>query len=85
MSEIKCKLYSTGVQGEVYLDLAVDKQLLHSLAVSLVQAGVMHADTKGQRQLQVGVPHCGDDRFYLQTIQNTHDYKSVTVPHPLTN
>lgn len=35
--------------GRSYLDLTVDKQLLHSLPVSLMQACVMHADPKSQR------------------------------------
>lgn len=37
----------------VYLDLTVDKQFLHSLSVSLMQASMMHADPKGQREFQV--------------------------------
>ena len=32
-----------------YLDLTVDKQLLHSLSVPLMKACVMHANPKGQR------------------------------------
>ena len=47
------------------LDLAVDEQLLHGAPVPLVQAGVVHADAERQRQLQVGVPHRGDDGFNL--------------------
>lgn len=55
-----------------YLDLAVDKQLLHHLPVPLVQTSVMHADPKCQRQLQVGVPHRGDDILDLDTDGRIH-------------
>lgn len=44
-----------------YLDLTVDEQLLHRPPVPLVQTGVVHSDPEGQRQLQVGIPHSGDD------------------------
>lgn len=66
---------STGLvcRMRLYLDLTVDKQLLHSLPVSLMQTCVMHADPKGQRQLQVGIPYCGNDILYLQTNQSTDD------------
>lgn len=62
-----------------YLDLTVDEQLLHSLPVSLMQACVMHANPKGQRELQVGVPHCGDDRLDLQTNQSTDNDGSLQL------
>lgn len=55
----------------MYLDLAVDKQLFHSSPVPLMQACMMHANAKGQCQLQVGIPHCGDDILYLQAEQIT--------------
>lgn len=64
---------SQAVRAGAYLDLTVDKQLLHSLSVSLMQASVMHPDPKGQRELQVGISDCGNDVFNLQTDQTmTH-------------
>lgn len=55
-----------GWRWEFYLDLAVNKQLFHSFSVSLMQASVMHANSKSQRQLEVGIPHCGNDVLDLQ-------------------
>ena len=70
---------------KTYLDLTVDKQLLHSLSVSLMQACVVHADPKCQRQLQVGISNCGDDGLYLQTNQGTDNVRSMTDTNPITN
>lgn len=57
-----------------YLDLTVDEQLLHRLPVPLMQTGVMHPDPEGQRQLQIGISHSGDDVLDLETHQNTHQH-----------
>lgn len=54
-----------------YLNLTVDKQLLYSLSVSLMEACMMHADPKGQCQLQVGISNGANDVLYLQTNQST--------------
>ena len=66
------------------LDLAVDEQLLHGAPVPLVQPGVVHADAERQRQLQVGVPHCGDDGLDLYRKHTTDSVFSKTrtfLPH----
>ncbi|TNN71055.1 hypothetical protein EYF80_018716 [Liparis tanakae] len=41
-------------------------------------AGVVHADPEGQRQLQVGIPHRGDDRLDLETDQKPPDTMTQT-------
>lgn len=64
-------LYSHMTSTFRYLDLTVDEQLLHRLPVPLMQTGVVHSDPEGQRQLQVGISHSGDDILDLETHQNT--------------
>lgn len=64
-------LYSHTTSTFRYLDLTVDEQLLHRLPVPLMQASVVHSDPEGQRQLQVGISHSGDDILDLETHQNT--------------
>lgn len=53
------KLFTDGSRGQCrcgwrmmfYLNLTVDKQLLHSFSVSLMQTCMMHTNPKGQCQL----------------------------------
>lgn len=48
-----------------YLNLAVDEQLFYSLPVSLMQTSVMQTDAKGKGQLEVRIPHGGNDIGHL--------------------
>ena len=65
----------------LYLDLTVDKQFLHGLSVSIMKPCVMHANSKCQRQLQVGIPYSSNDILYLwQTRSHT---KTALKQHQL--
>eukprot|EP01137_Pigoraptor_chileana_P014179 Opistho-2@4959 len=48
-----------------HLDFLVDKQLLHRPPVTLVQSGVVHANAKRQRELQIAVADARENRIQL--------------------
>lgn len=54
------------------LDLTVDKQLFHSLAVSFVKSRMMHPDPKRQRQFQVGISYGGNYICHLTKQTDIH-------------
>lgn len=66
------QLLAAGSKEQRYLDLAVHKELFHGFPVPLMQACMVHAYSKSQGQLQVGVSDSHYNVIHLEEEGELH-------------